>query len=138
MVKHAPAQTPTVPVADSPHKRPANTDPRVDGPYLDDIHAEQENAYRDYRNMSDEQRTKHDKDSAKSGTVVTRPDTYIQRDVRELTKEELEAVGEYEGTAPQSTTKKKSKNKNRNKAAKKTAASNQRSRVTKRVPAKKA
>lgn len=27
-------------------------DPRVDGPYLDDIRAEQENAYREFRNVS--------------------------------------------------------------------------------------
>jgi hypothetical protein len=40
-----PASVDSSPVADSPHKRPRGTDPRVDGPYLDEIRAQQEKGY---------------------------------------------------------------------------------------------
>lgn len=94
MTKYNPAAVPTTPVADSPHKRPANTDPRVDGPYLDDVHAEQENAYREFRNMSESKRKTHNRNVAASGTVVEVPTN--RPNTRELTEEEKKSVGQYD------------------------------------------
>lgn len=37
---------------DNAHKRPEKLDPRVNGPFLDDIREEQEKAYREARNMN--------------------------------------------------------------------------------------
>lgn len=33
-----------------PHERPANLDPKHNGPFLDDVRADQERAYREMRN----------------------------------------------------------------------------------------
>lgn len=105
MSKFNPAAVPTTPVADSPHKRPSNTDPRVDGPYLDDVHAEQENAYRDFRNMSEKKRKEHNRNAASSGTVVEFPEN--RPNTRELTKEEVKALGQYDSEPKKRTTTKK-------------------------------
>ena len=101
--KFGPAQVGTTPVADSPHKRPANTDPRVDGPYLDDVRSEQENAYRTLQNMDDEERREFGevyRTSAKRGTVVT-TDEFINRDTRELSQDEVKQVPEPIGPTPE-------------------------------------
>lgn len=42
-------QQPQVVSYEKPHARPANLDPKHHGPYLDDIRADQERAYREAR-----------------------------------------------------------------------------------------
>lgn len=126
--KFNPASVPTSPVADSPHKRPANTDPRVDGPYLDDVRLEQENAYRDFRNMSESKRKAHNRNVAAAGTVVDRPEN--NPNVRDLTDAEKKALGEYNSNTP----KKKASKKTSKKPPLKTAAS---TRTRKRTATKK-
>lgn len=37
---------------DKAHERPADLDPKVNGPFLDDIREEQERSYREQRNVN--------------------------------------------------------------------------------------
>lgn len=117
-----PARVPTSPVAASPHLRPDNTDPRVDGPYLDDVHAEQENAYREGRNMVDSRRNKDsNRRDPKSRTAPSLVTEWTERDVRSLDEEEQELVGTYSDTGADSSTK--SQSSTRSKTNRKTSRS---------------
>lgn len=51
---------------DKPHARPENLDPKKNGPFLDDVRAEQERAYREARVKASKEQIKKQKEAEKA------------------------------------------------------------------------